>query len=212
MKTDNLINALAADAKHPPASLALVWYALGGGALVLAAIAFFAMLGARGDIASALESWRFLLKFVVTIAIALSAFALARALSRPDEGWRAIAPYLLVAPALLFVGIAVEFVSVPAGAWLTRAVGRNSLVCLTFIPLIGIGPLAVLLLAVRHGAPTRPALAGAATGLLAGAIAATFYAAHCADDSPLFVSIWYSLAIAGLALLGAFAGKMLARW
>ena len=80
------------------------------------------------------------------------------------------------------------------------------------IPLIGIGPLAIFLAALRHGAPTRPALAGAVAGLLAGGIAATFYAAHCTDDSPLFVAIWYPIAIAGLALIGAVAAHLCVRW
>jgi hypothetical protein len=88
----------------------------------------------------------------------------------------------------------------------------NSMVCLAYIPLIGIGPLAIFLLALRHGAPTRPALAGAAAGLLAGSIAATFYAAHCTDDSPLFVATWYTIAIAGLAVLGAAGASRFARW
>ena len=47
----------------------------------------------------------------------------------------------------------------------------------------------------------------AAAGLLAGGLAATFYAAHCFDDSPLFVVTWYSLAIAGLTVLGALGGR-----
>jgi hypothetical protein len=69
-----------------------------------------------------------------------------------------------------------------------------------------------LLLALRQGAPTRPGVAGAAAGLLAGGIAATFYAAHCTDDSPLFVATWYTLAIGALALLGAAVGQRFLRW
>ena len=44
-----------------------------------------------------------------------------------------------------------------------------------------------------------PSLAGAVAGLAAGGVAATLYAAHCTDDSPLFVATWYTLAIAALA-------------
>ena len=84
--------------------------------------------------------------------------------------------------------------------------------CLTFIPLIGIGPLALLLIALRHGATSHPALGGAVAGLAAGGIAATFYAAHCTDDSPLFVATWYTIAIAILALIGAIGARRFARW
>jgi hypothetical protein len=55
-------------------------------------------------------------------------------------------------------------------------------------------------------------LAGAVAGLAAGGIAATLYAAHCTDDSPLFVATWYTLAIAILTGTGAFAGRVFARW
>ncbi|HUI21148.1 MAG TPA: NrsF family protein, partial [Methylocella sp.] len=58
----------------------------------------------------------------------------------------------------------------------------------------------------------RPALAGAAAGLLAGAIGAAFYATHCPDDSPLFVATWYTLAIAFVTAIGAIAGARLLRW
>ena len=66
--------------------------------------------------------------------------------------------------------------------------------------------------ALRQGAPEHPALAGAAAGLLAGAIGAALYATHCPDDSPLFVAAWYSLAIGFVVALGAVAGARLLRW
>jgi hypothetical protein len=55
-------------------------------------------------------------------------------------------------------------------------------------------------------------LAGAVAGLLAGGLAATFYAAHCFDDSPLFVATWYTIAIIILAALGALGGRFFVRW
>ena len=88
---------------------------------------------------------------------------------------------LLVAPGLLLVAVGVEMMIVPADQLRDRWIGTNSLVCMTFIPLIGIGPLAAFLFALRHGAPTQPSLAGAVAGLVAGGLAATFYAAHCTD-------------------------------
>lgn len=67
-----------------------------------------------------------------------------------------------------------------------------------------------MLEALRHGAPSRPRLAGALAGLVAGGIGATFYATHCIDDSPLFVAVWYRAGIAIMAALGSVAGRQAA--
>lgn len=212
MDTNELIKGLAADIPRPSATLSTVWWGAAGLAITLAGAVFVVTLGPRPDIAAAAETPRFLFKFVFAITLAASAFSCARALSRPGEAWRKAVPYLAAAPALLAMVAVAELFLLPPEAWSAKLIGTNSMDCLTFIPLIGIGPLAIFLLALRHGAPTRPAFAGAVAGVLAGAIAATFYAAHCTDDSPLFVATWYTIAIAGLALVGAAGASRLARW
>jgi hypothetical protein len=189
-----------------------VWWGAAALAIALAAALFFAMLGPRPDIAAAAETPRFLFKFVVMITLTVSAFGLARALSRPGEGWRKAMPYLAAAPALMAMAVIAEVVVLPPDTWWGKLVGTNSIACLTYISLIGIGPLAIFLPALRHGAPTRPAFAGAVAGLVAGGIAASFYAAQCTNDSPLFVATWYTIAIAGLALIGAATADRFAHW
>ncbi len=136
------------------------------------------MLGPRADIAAAAETPRFLFKFVVTGLMAASAFALLRLLARPGAPVSRAAPFLALAPLLLAVAVVVEFALVPPADYTARLVGTNIAVCLIFIPLIGMRPAGGLLVGVlRHGAPTRPGLAGAVAGLLPRAVAATFYAA-----------------------------------
>lgn len=212
MDTNELINSLVADARKPVASLSTVWWGAAGLAVTLAAVVFFATLGPRPDIAAAAETPRFLFKFAITITLAVSAFGLMRALSRPGDSWRKATPYLAAAPALVIAGVVAELILLPPDAWSANLIGVNAVVCLISISLIGIGPLAVFLLALRHSAPTRPALAGAVAGVLAGGIGATFFAAKCTNDSPLFVATWYTIAIAGLAVLGAVSANRLARW
>lgn len=212
MDTHDLIKTLAADARRPAVALSLAWWGAAGLAIAVAAVVLFITLSPRPDIAVAAETPRFLFKFVVAIVLAASAFGLLRTLSRPGATWRKNLPYLGAAPALLAVAVIVELLLSPSETWAAKAIGTNYLACLTLIPLIGIGPLMVFLAALRHGAPTQPALAGTVAGLVAGGIAATLYAAHCTDDSPLFVAIWYTLAVAILALLGAVSAHRLARW
>ena len=212
MDTNELIEALATDARPPATPLSTAWWSAAGLAVALAALVFFTILGPRPDIATAAGTYRFLFKFLVTITLAVSAFGLARTLSRPGETWRKAMPYLAAAPALIAMAVVVELFTLPPDTWPATLAGTNGVVCLTYITLLGIAPLAIFLRALRHGAPTKPTLAGAVSGLLAGAIAASFYAAQCTDDSPLFVATWYTLAIAVLAILGAAGARRLARW
>jgi hypothetical protein len=72
--------------------------------------------------------------------------------------------------------------------------------------------LAAALVGLRHGAPTRPAVTGAIAGLLSTGLAATLYASHCTDDSPLFVATWYTIAAALVTAIGALAGPRVLRF
>ncbi len=212
MDTSELVRTLAADSRRPATPLSTAWWAAAGLAIALAAAVFFAMLDPRPDIATAAEAHRFLFKFLVTITLAVSAFGCARALSRPGETWRKTIPYLAPAPALIAMAVVVELFTLPPDTWSATMVGGNWVDCLTYIPLIGLGPLAIFLRTLHYSAPTKPALAGAVAGLLAGGIAATCYAIKCTNDSPLFVATWYTIAISVLAILGAAGASRFARW
>lgn len=212
MDTDELIRSLVADERRQAASVSSVWWGAMGLAIAIAGAIFFAAFGPRPDLTIAAESPRVLFKFVVMIALAGSAFGLARVLSRPGEPWRNAIPYLAAAPALAIIAVGAELFLVPSNMWSAKLFGENAMACLIFISLVGIGPLAIFLLALRHGAPEKPGLSGAVAGLIAGGIAGAFYAAHCTDDSPLFVATWYTIAVAGLALVGAAAAHRFARW
>lgn len=212
METNDLIKALAADSRRGGLPLGQAWIMALAAAVLVAAGMFFLLLGPRPDAGAALSTVRFVFKFLFTIALAVAAYRLAVAVSRPGGNWSTALAGIVVAPVLLVLSVLLELVAVPSATWAARLVGTNSMVCLTFVPLIGFIPLVVLLLAMRHGAPANATAAGAVSGLLAGGIAATFYAAHCPDDSPLFVAVWYPLAIAILASLGALLGRLFLRW
>ena len=152
------------------------------------------------------------MKFLVTIALSVSAVAISIHLSRPEaslKGWKWL---LLIPLGLLALGIVSEMMLPQRLPWITRLIGSNSKVCLIAIPLLSLPILIATFVALRHGAPARPALAGAYAGLLSAGFAATLYASQCTDDSPLFVATWYSIAIAAVAALGALAGNKLLRF
>ncbi len=209
MKTGDLIATLSADSRPglSPARAMAVAIAIG---FIAAAFLFFIALGPRPDFMHAIATLRFDFKFVLTLALAASALVLARRLARPEaHGGRAI---LLLVPAMLAVAIVLELINVPAQDWLARWIGHNARACMINIPFLSLLPLAAILAALRLGATTRPVLTGAVAGLLAAGIGATFYAAHCPDNSPLFVATWYSIATAFMTGLGAFLGPRVLRW
>jgi len=212
MRTDDLVHALAADLATPARPVGRYLATAVAPAWVISAVLFAVALGPREDFTIAVGQPRFVLKLVVTLLLAVSASMLVLRLARPVAEGRLPMLALTGGPALLAIAVLVELVSVPPSEWTTRLVGSNYLVCLTAVPLLGLPPLAAALVALRHGAPTRPMLAGAIAGVLAGGLAAALYAMHCSDDSPLFVATWYALAIVILALIGAVAGRQFLRW
>src|SRR3984957_18661059 len=212
METDQLIRTLAADNSHQARPVGVVLaLALLAAAPVSLAI-FFAGLGVRPDVMTAMHNPFFDLKFAVTLALAISAITLSLHLSRPEASLRGWAWLLLIPAGLLVGGIATEMMLPQRLPMMTRMVGSNSRVCLTAIPLISLPLLAAALLGLRHGAPSRPAVTGAIAGLMSAGLAATLYASHCTDESPLFVATWYTIATALVAAIGALAGSRMLRY
>lgn len=211
MKTDNLISALVADNRSSSnlgRSLAIALF----GGMVVAGVAFFTTLGARPDIDSAMKTSRFLFKFVVTLSLVAASLGVLWRIGRPGVPL-AIPSWLLTVPiVVLIAAIVLELLNTPQSSWSGRLVGSNAYHCLTAIPLLSLPLMAGLLYAMRQGAPTHPALAGAAVGLASAGVAATFYALNCTDDSPLFVATWYTLAVFIIVAVSGLAGSRLLRW
>jgi len=212
MKTSELIEALAADpAPRMPTLRASLGAALALGAALSAAM-FFATIGPRDDFAQAVHTVRFDLKFVDTLALLLPSALLCLHVLRPDARLRMWALLLLTPMVILALAVVGEMLVVPQSEWGTLMRGDNALHCLRVIPLLSIAPLAVLIYAMRAGAPQNPTLAGALAGAAAAGIAATLYASNCTDDSPLFVASWYPLATLIVVVAGAAAGNRFLRW
>jgi len=212
METDQLIRTLAADNVHRAQPVGFVLtLSLLAAAPVSVAI-FMAVLGVRPDVMTAMHNPFFDLKFVVTLAMAISAIAVSLHLSRPEVSLRGWGWLLLIPLGFLVAGISGEMMMPQRLPMMTRLIGSNSRACMMSIPLLSLPLLAAALVGLRHGAPARPAVAGAVAGLLSAGLAATLYASHCTDDSPLFVVTWYSIATAFVAVVGALAGSKVLRF
>jgi hypothetical protein len=212
METDQLIRTLTADNAHRARPVGFVLALALLAAAPVSVAMHFAGLGVRPDLMTAMHNPFFDLKFAVTLALAIPAIAISLHLSRPEaslQGWKWL---LLIPVGLLVAGIASEMMMPQRLPMMTRLVGNNSRLCMTAIPLMSLPLLMAALIGLRHGAPTRPAVAGATAGLLSAGLAATLYASHCTDDSPLFVATWYTIATALVAAVGALAGSRVLRF
>jgi len=212
MKTDDLIRALTSDLAVPRTSIEQRFAtALMPG--VLAALVLFAVtIGPRPDFLAMTGDARFVFKFVITLLLALCSAMLVWRLARPAAPARLQMVALAAVPVVLAAAVIAELIALPRPLWTTRLIGSNSLLCLVSIPAFALPMLSAAIYALRHGAPTRPGFTGIVAGLFAGAVGAAIYAAHCVDDSPLFVALWYSLAIAIVAAIGGVVGRFALRW
>lgn len=208
--TDDLIRRLAREPR-PPAGTSLEarlrFAALGGGAF--AVLAVLVLVGVRADLGSLLLTAPIVLKFVGGLAVAVAAYRVAVRLARPGSS-----PLCSLSVALLGAMVALCI-----AALIPAAAGRSELpsfavfeTCSVSIALLGILPLAFALSALRVGAATCPGLAGAAAGVLAGAIAAFAYALACPLDNPQFAVVAYMAGVAVLAIAGGIAGRAVLAW
>jgi hypothetical protein len=214
MRTDDLINTIVADHAVQPRPRP-VGYVLGMaiiGGLAISAALFSITLGPRPDILSALSTWRFDTKWADNLVLVIAATWVALRLSRPTAAPRTAMRALMVPVFLLMAAVLYELVTVSASEWPSRAIGVNGMMCFANIIFLSVFPLTTTIYALRQGAPMSPALAGAAAGLLAGALGATVFAMHCTNDSPLFVAIWYALAIGLMSMFGLLIGRHALRW
>lgn len=210
MRTDDLIAALARDpvpVTPPVEKLLLRSLAI---TMPLSLLLLIITLGIRSDALEALGDGWFAWKLIVVVLFALAGWSLTRATAGPGRSLSLLG--LGLAALALVAGDVADMVALGAADWSERLFGDNWLQCLLSIPLLSLLPLAGAIYALRESAPTRPALTGAAAGLLAGAIGGFLYGLHCTDDSPLFLNVWYVAAMGLMALAGTVAGRLALKW
>lgn len=217
MRTDDLIDALASDAqatnsgptRAPPGRLALV---AGLGALA-ALLLVLGWLHTRHDLMPAMRGGMFWMKALYTALLGLAGYLAIERLARPTgSGRRGWILGLSVLATFVVAGLVQAMMSPDIQMTLRMLRGASWHVCSRNILVLGLPMLALGLWTVRGMAPTRPTLAGLATGLFAGGVAATVYGLHCAENTFTFVALWYSLGVLALAALGAVIGRWALRW
>ena len=213
MKTDELINALAANVepvKGGELRRTLV-VALTVGAVVAACL----MLGLFGVPAGAFRGEYLALKgaaLAFTLGLVGAGATFLVECARPGEPGR---KPLLAISLLFFAALSatvVAFAVTHPTTWGGMVFGPQWAACLICVPLFALAPFASLIWALRKGAPTNLVLTGAIAGLVAGALGAAVFAIHHPAGSIPFILIWYGGPIVLCALVGAILGPRLLRW
>lgn len=113
---------------------------------------------------------------------------------------------------LVWLGAALSLAGAAPEARAELIFGRTWRTCALNISLLSIPVFIAIFRALRSLAPTRLRQAGAAGGLLAGAIATLAYCLHCPEMGIPFWGVWYLLGMLLPTLLGAALGPRLLRW
>jgi hypothetical protein len=213
MNTDRLIDMLSTNlepVKGGQLGKTLAWAIVIG--LVAAFGVMLACFGIRSDLVAGNHSGALALKIVFALSLVGTgaAFLIKSMVPGRQEGHRFALIFLpFFAASAAVIEIVVRRPALASGGMIE---GAAALLCLFCIPFLAIIPFALLIWALRKGAPTDLRRSGAVAGLVAGAIGATVYSFSCPSDSWLFVFLGYTAAVALCSIVGAQVGPRLLRW
>jgi hypothetical protein len=167
----------------------------------------FAVVGIPRELATTLHSAAFHHKVSSMLVVACGGIFLVRDAGRP--GARALA-LLTVLPglALLTAGAISDASGFPFMGLSVKSVPS----CIAAIVALSLLPLGITIFVLKRGVTTRPSVAGATAGVLAGALGAAAYALVCKNNGGLFVAVWYSMAILITVGIGAVVGRRALAW
>lgn len=211
--SDDLLFRLAGDLK-PVSRLSVarrLALGLGLGALT-SAVLTGATLGFRQDMMQAIGESMFWIKLAYTSGLAGVAFWVCERLARPTGEVRRRSAWLVLPVVLVAALAGWQLFKAPPPMRMPMVMGSSAVSCPWCILAFSLPPLVGLFWAVRGLAPTRLRLTGLMVGLAAGGAGASAYALHCPESAAPFLALWYTLGVAGAALIGALAGPRLLRW
>lgn len=213
MKTDDLISMLATGVapvdRHVLGRRFGIAVAAGA---VLATLLVAAVLHIRADLAEIATTPLFWAKVALPLSLACGALWMATRVARPGvpagASWIGVtAPF-----AAVWLGALLVIAQTPTGERLAAVLGQTWRTCPFNITALSVPVFIAVFWALRGLAPTRLRLAGAAGGLLSGAIATLAYCLHCPEMGVAFWGVWYVLGMLVPTVAGALLGPRLLRW
>jgi hypothetical protein len=151
-------------------------------------------------------------KLAYVLLMAVVALWLVARLARPAAPAQWPMRVLVGVPVVMALGAAAWWLQLEGADQSDALWGSSWRACPWVVFGFSLPALAAGLWALRQMAPTRACAAGAAAGILAGALGASGYALACTETSPAFVAIWYSMGVFATGALGALLGPRVLRW
>ena len=213
MRTDDLVTMLATgDGAVAPNAAERRYAAAIGWGMLGAALLMGSLLGVRPDLRLAALLPMFWVKLAFVACLAASSLLAVLRLSRP--GLRlAWVPGALAAPVLAMWGLAASaLMRADPTQRASLFFGDTWTTCPYLVALLSAPVFVAVLWATQGLAPTRLRLAGAAAGLLSGAVGALVYSLHCPELAAPFLGFWYLLGMLIPTAAGALLGPRLLRW
>ena len=206
--TDDLIRSLASTAgTRRSATLQAAFAVTGAASLAFALLLVFSVIGIRQDFADMAVPMPFAFKLAYTGALVVGASIVAFYAATP--GASATALHAL-SPAVILLALGVIFD--PTGFPLMGRTNTAVVFCVGAILLLSLPAMVLTFVFMRKGAPTQPLFAGAVIGMLSASVGALTYTLACKNDGTAFVAIWYAVACAIMAAIGAVVGHRFLRW
>ncbi len=192
-----------------PPSIRVTRWAISSAGLALVGAS---LLGIRADVAAQLVDGWFLARVAATLAIALTAAALAFFSSvpgvEPSRGARAL-PFAMC---IVWGAMLIEAIAATQSPADTFFRVRPHLSCVLLIAGIGLPSGAMLVRMLRHAAPLQPRWAGAFAGLASLALGALGAQFVCTNDAAAHHLVWHFIPVALLTLTSVAAGPSLFHW
>jgi hypothetical protein len=206
--TDDLIRSLASTAgTRRSTSLQAAFAVTGAASLACAFLLVFSVIGIRQDFADMALRLPFAFKLVYTGALVLGALVVALYAATP--GASATALYA-ISPAVILLAWGVIFD--PTGFPIIGRTNTAVAFCVGSILFLSLPAMILTFAVMRKGAPTQPLFAGAVVGMFSASVGAMAYTLACKNDGTAFVAIWYGVACAITAAIGAVVGHRVLRW
>ncbi len=205
--TDDLIHSLASTAgTRRSASLQAAFAVTGAASLACALLLLFSVMGIRQDFADMAVHMPFAFKLVYAGALVIGASVVALYAATP--GASASALYAL-SPAVILLALGVIFD--PTDFPIMGRTDNAAAICIGRILFLSLPAMILTFAFMRKGAPTQPIFAGAVIGMLSASVGALAYTLACRNDGMAFVAIWYGVACAIMAAIGAAVGHRVLR-